>query len=128
MAQVNINGKVVEDRRQNGARLKLAFSDWWKITGLIVFLIVGGAKIQWDVNRHDKAFADQEKQEEKQDKKVDETKKDVAKTQQDVAVITVNVKAIQKDVTEIKDGMKEQRVVTDKINQNLLLLIQRRDG
>ena len=66
MAVVKVGDELVQDRRKNGARLKLSFNDWFKVScfivGIIITGIVGWVTLQLTVGRHDVAIADQEKE------------------------------------------------------------------
>jgi len=45
MGKIKLNGEVIEDRRQNGARIKLDVGDWIKIfvtIGTTFFIIISG--------------------------------------------------------------------------------------
>jgi len=44
MGAIELNNKIIEDRRKNGARLKLALRDWIWVGTLVVALLV------WIVN------------------------------------------------------------------------------
>lgn len=59
MGSVKLGNEVIPDRRSNGARIKLDLGDWWKIISCILVLIIGGAKMQWTVNNHSQALAEQ---------------------------------------------------------------------
>ena len=60
MGLIKLDDKVFPDRRTNGDRLKLDWSDWWKVCSVIIILILAGGNIKWTVNNHSELLAKQE--------------------------------------------------------------------
>ena len=59
MGMIKLEDKLIPDRRQNGARIKLDLGDWFKIISVIVVVILAVGNIQWTVNNNSQVLAEQ---------------------------------------------------------------------
>ena len=62
MANVQVGDNVISDRRKNGARLKLSFSDWWKIGGVVFAVFAWAFGYAWTVKGNCKTIEMHDKQ------------------------------------------------------------------
>lgn len=100
MAVVKLKtGDEIEDRRKNGARLKLQSWDWIRLIGIVITAIYGYAHLSGTT------FANA--------KTLDEHKTKIRSIEIKEAVMENNIIGIKDDIKEIKDNV--QRIV-DKVS------------
>jgi hypothetical protein len=63
MGQVKLsNGDIIEDRRTNGARIKLDFADWWRIGALVLTVFIFGFNLKWNSEAQGKTLVEHDTQ------------------------------------------------------------------
>lgn len=91
------SGEKVEDRRKNGARIKLDTSDWIKIVSLAVVIILGWGNTKWNIEAHEKKLDRHETQ----------------------------IKTIGDMALESKTDVVNLKTSIDRIDNNVMMLLQR---
>jgi len=87
MGLIKLDDKTFPDRRTNGARIKLDWGDWIKVASVIVILILAGGKIQWTVNNHSEAIAEQKSQIKINTTRLDRTETDITNIKENLIYI-----------------------------------------
>ena len=91
MGLVKIGDEITKDRRQNGARIKLDFSDWWKIITVVIVVILGIGNLKWTVNNNSELLAEQGKEIKITKELSRDNRKDIENMKETIARIDDNV-------------------------------------
>ena len=94
MGLIKMGDKVFQDRRNGNGRLKLDLGDWLKVASLIVILILTGGKVQWIVNNHSEAIAEQKAQIKVNTERLNKTETDIANIKENLIYIRSKVDTI----------------------------------
>lgn len=87
MGLIKLDDKIFPDRRNGNAKLRLDWSDWWKVGSVIVILILAGGNIKWTVNNHSEVLARQEAQVKINTARLDKTEVDIVNIKDNLTYI-----------------------------------------
>jgi gas vesicle protein len=100
MGKVKVGDEVIDDRRHNGARIKLDTGDWLKVATVVIAIIITGGRIQMSVANNCKDI-------EKHKEQIASHSEQLAKTGSDIANIKESLIYIRGKVDTLVLGVKK---------------------